>query len=393
MLLLTLLLSGCSPIGSGPIVEFTPIDQNTPLAVTTVYTSGEEGYDTYRIPAIVRATDGSLLAFAEGRVENTRDWGNIDLVLKRSLDNGATWGPLRVVHEDGPNTVGNAAPVVDLATGRVVVVFIHGWGEDSELLINIGSSTGRKTAMLTYSDDHGETWAPARDISGWAMEEDWRWYAPGPGHALRLSRGPHAGRIVVAGNHTAGDWTSDDFMFGEIIYSDDGGATWGIGAVCGSVPGEIHPNEATAVQLTDGRIYINARNHVSDPQASRVFAHSSDGGFTFDNDFSLEPSITSPVVQASVLRYSAVDRGSTRDLLLYSGPAHPSQRREMRVRRSFDEAESWDAGKIIHAGPAAYSDLAITENSLVGVLFEAGDDELYERVDFATFGVLWLDEL
>ena len=57
-----------------------------------VFQSGTDGYHTFRIPAVATAPDGSLIAFAEGRRENRHDpgGGDIDLVLKRSSDRGAT---------------------------------------------------------------------------------------------------------------------------------------------------------------------------------------------------------------------------------------------------------------------------------------------------------------
>ena len=42
-----------------------------------IFTSGENGYDTFRIPALVEAADGTLLAFAEGRLEGRGDAGDI----------------------------------------------------------------------------------------------------------------------------------------------------------------------------------------------------------------------------------------------------------------------------------------------------------------------------
>lgn len=47
---------------------------------STVYRAGEKGYDTYRIPAIVRTRGNVLLAFAEARRNNRSDSGDIDLV-------------------------------------------------------------------------------------------------------------------------------------------------------------------------------------------------------------------------------------------------------------------------------------------------------------------------
>ncbi|MEY4382028.1 MAG: hypothetical protein RJA92_1408, partial [Bacteroidota bacterium] len=58
---------------------------------TTVFESGTEGHKTYRIPAIVQLPNKNLLAFCEGRVHGSGDFGDINIVLKKSTDGGATW--------------------------------------------------------------------------------------------------------------------------------------------------------------------------------------------------------------------------------------------------------------------------------------------------------------
>src|SRR5262245_25307190 len=84
-----------------------------------VFTSGEDGYHTYRIPAVIRAANGTLLAFCEGRKTGGGDSGNIDLLLKRSSDGGRTWSRTGVVWDDADNTCGNPCPVLDESTGRL----------------------------------------------------------------------------------------------------------------------------------------------------------------------------------------------------------------------------------------------------------------------------------
>ena len=66
-------------------------DTKEPLfSQTQVFVQGEDGYHTYRIPALITTQEGTLLAFCEGRADSISDTGNIDVVLKRSFDNGAT---------------------------------------------------------------------------------------------------------------------------------------------------------------------------------------------------------------------------------------------------------------------------------------------------------------
>jgi sialidase-1 len=83
-----------------------------------VYFSETEGYKSFRIPAIVKAKNGELLAFCEGRVNGGGDFGNIKIVLKRSSDNGKTWSPLQIVASNDTLQAGNPAPVVDFTDVR-----------------------------------------------------------------------------------------------------------------------------------------------------------------------------------------------------------------------------------------------------------------------------------
>ncbi len=151
--------------------------------------SQDPGYACYRIPAVVRTLKGTLLAFAEGRVDNCGDAGNVDIVVKRSTDDGRTWGPLRVVNDGGTDTHGNPAPVVDRETGRILLPST--W--------NTGRGGGNcpvpcdRTPHLQYSDDDGLTWSAPRDLSAEIMPPEWdSWYATGPVHGIQLTRGEHA---------------------------------------------------------------------------------------------------------------------------------------------------------------------------------------------------------
>src|ERR1700704_5928079 len=102
------------------------------ISKVTVFKAGQDGYHTYRIPVIVLAKNGDLLAFAEGRKNSAGDHGNIDIVLKRSRDEGKTWGPLQLVQDEDADPrakvwIGNPTPIVDLADpkhpGRIWLVF------------------------------------------------------------------------------------------------------------------------------------------------------------------------------------------------------------------------------------------------------------------------------
>lgn len=350
------------------------------LTKATVFEAGQDGYQTYRIPAIVQAQNGDLLAFAEGRKNGTGDHGDIDIVLKRSSDGGQTWGPLQLVQDesDDPTAkvwIGNPVPVVDMKDaahpGRIWLAFTR----------------SNERLFVTSSDDNGATWSDRRDVTSTAGNSAWGWYAAGPVHGIQLVRGPHAGRLIIPCDHqilAAKNWGA------HLVYSDDHGATWKLGAADTHPAADpIHPNECVAVELVDGRIYVNAREHQGSDPATRAVAYSSDGGLTFDAPFAAEPNIISPVVQNSLARFVATDQGDDHSILIYCGPGHATERRDLTILVSYDEGKTWTRKTVIHPGPAAYSDLVKLSSHEIGALYEAGQP-LYQEIIFATFG---LDDL
>jgi len=96
-----------------------PVDQ------IDVFVSSQDGYHTYRIPAVIKAGNGHVLAFAEGRKVAGGDAGDIDLLLKRSSDGGRTWGPAQIIWDDATNTCGNPCPVLDESTGTLWLLLTH----------------------------------------------------------------------------------------------------------------------------------------------------------------------------------------------------------------------------------------------------------------------------
>ena len=97
-----------------------------------VFKSGNDGYNCFRIPTIIKAKNGTILAFAEGRKKSCSDTGDVDLVYKKSYDNGITWSSLKVIWDDGNNTCGNPSPVVDIKSGRISLLSTWNRGEDKE---------------------------------------------------------------------------------------------------------------------------------------------------------------------------------------------------------------------------------------------------------------------
>jgi hypothetical protein len=78
-----------------------------------LFVSGREGYHSYRIPALVRSDKGTILAFCEGRKNSRSDSGDIDIALRRSLDNGQTWGAGKILHA-GPSAYSDLCIASDM---------------------------------------------------------------------------------------------------------------------------------------------------------------------------------------------------------------------------------------------------------------------------------------
>ncbi|MEU6271619.1 sialidase family protein [Streptomyces populi] len=356
-------------------------------ASSVPYTAGEDGYDTYRIPATVMTGAGTLLAFAEGRHSGAGDTGNIDVVLRRSSDGGCTWGPLAVVASGDGDTRGNPAPVVDPKSGRIVLLTSYNSGAVTEAQIMRGEVTAgqsRRVFVQTSRDDGRHFTAP-RDITDQVKPPDWRWYATGPGHAIALRHGPHAGRLVVPANHSAAppagssDTGQEARYYGaHALCSDDGGRTWRIGFVDDSYDGTDNANESSVAELPDGRLYFSSRDQNGTSTGNRLDSYSSDGAETLDRPFAVQPSLNDvPVVQGSVLQLTG--RSAP---LLFSGPSVPTVRRSMAVWRSTTAGADFTKAVTLSTRRAAYSDLVQLGPSRVGVLYETGDAGPYETIAF-----------
>lgn len=347
------------------------------LTQQPVFTAGEGGYDTYRIPALAVTNSGTVLAFCEGRKAGRSDTGDIDLVLKRSTDEGRTWSELQVVWDDAGNTCGNPSPVVDRTTGTIWLLLTWNDGRDREPKIIDQTSLDTRRVFVTHSTDDGQTWAAPKEITTDTKQPNWTWYATGPGAGIQIERGPNAGRMVVPCDHIEAD---TKHYYSHVIYSDDHGATWQLG---GSTP-EHQVNECEVVELEDGRLLLNMRNYDSSKHL-RQRAYSADGGITWTHQ-GFDTALVEPRCQASIRRY-AWSSGETPGVILFSNPASPDKRVNMTVRASLDDGDTWPRSLTLHEGPSAYSDLAVMPSGNAACLYERGAEHPYETITFARFPV------
>ncbi|HEX5105656.1 MAG TPA: sialidase family protein [Pirellulaceae bacterium] len=331
----------------------TPAEE---LIQTDVFTSGSEGYHTYRIPALVVTKKGTLLAMCEGRKTGRGDHGDLDLIQKRSTDGGQTWGKLERIHEEGGDakiTIGNPCPVVDQETGVIWLPFTR----DNDKV------------FVTSSSDDGQTWTAPREITADVKSPDWNWYATGPGNGIQLVHGKHKGRLVIPCDHRVQGASNEWNHAGRshVIFSDDHGQTWKLG---GST--DFAMNECAVVELPGATLMLNSRSYRG--KSRRGVSLSKDGGQTWEATTD-DPALFEPVCQASLIRYSP-------DVLLFSNPADAKGRHHLTVRASNDQGKTWPRSRMICEGSSAYSSLAALPGGGIGLLYERDN---YQHLTFVRF--------
>lgn len=347
------------------------------LGKTNVFASGTDGYHTYRIPSLLVTKQGTLLAFAEGRKTSVSDTGDIDLLVKHSTDQGATWSAAQTVWDDGANVCGNPCPVVDRETGTIWLLMTWNRGDDPEPKIVAQTSQDTRRVFVASSTDEGATWSKPREITAEVKAANWTWYATGPGAGIQMQQGPHAGRMVIPCDHME---AGSKRYFSHVIYSDDHGASWKLG---GTTP-EDQVNECEVAEIRGGRLLLNMRNY-DKSQRQRQQAVSEDGGLTWSGQRHV-PELIEPVCQAS-LRYAGDEASG---ILLFSNPASSVKRCKLTIRASFDDGETWPRARLLEPGPSAYSCLAVLPDGSIGILYETGAKSAYENLVFARFGRDWI---
>lgn len=361
-----------------PTIAKTPAPERLQ---TSIYNWGDAGIPVITIPAIVTLNDGTILAFAEARADR-QDKFAYGMMMRRSTDGGVTWSAPKMIHNVPPRTgvlMAQATPVVDRITGDVILLMSSG------TIDPVSEQAEYSEVLMSKTTDGGLTWSPVQNITsqvkvtaennpgppGLWPDDPWGWIIVGAGHGIQLEHGPHAGRLVVGGDHRI---TADNTgpSWSHVIYSDDHGATWHLGGgLVGDPNGDPHPNdrsnEATLVELSDGSIYMSSRVNISSVH-SRGASVSHDGGITF-SEMVLEDDLQSYQVHGSLLRLND-------DVLLFSSPRSVDSkdeiRHEMTIWLSYDDGETWTKRKTIFFGYVAYSDMTVVGPDTILLMFNRG---------------------
>ncbi|OLF14314.1 hypothetical protein BLA60_04045 [Actinophytocola xinjiangensis] len=421
-------VAALTPVQGAYAVADTPTADPFSDTTTVLFSSPNVPSGCYRIPAIVRAVDGSLLAFAEHRFHTCADKSNIETVVRR-LPAGATrWqAPRTVVRGEpgaaqAPATRGNPGPVVyrklpgaptsGAPHGRIVMLGTHNPVDPRTPGQNHRNAP--RTPYVVHSDDNGVTWSQPTTLSH-LDDPAWGHYATGPVHAIQLTRGAHAGRIIAGINY--GHGTANGAM---LIHSDDGGDTWHRGArVEYPAASQLVPQEHSPVELANGDVMVWTRQNWSggtqeeeaDPQVRphRAIAISKDGGATYHRDYTLLRGFEAPPIQSSALRLRATDEGDGYNRILTMAPSvNVEPRIRPTIRSSFDEGLSWqsvdtpldstDEGNQVYgtndrtvsvadcACWGGYSDMVELPGGAVGLLYERGTTDYRSEIAFTRLG-------
>jgi sialidase-1 len=346
--------------------------QEAPLKATEVFVPGDGHYPHYRIPSLVTTNAGTLLAFCEGRQGG--DHSKNDMVLKRSADDGKTWGPLQVLDDRGGDCLNNPQSVVLRESGRVLLMYNMYPEGHHEREVVPGYEGKYCHTFLMHSDDDGLTWTKPREISR-QVKRPTRVtsVASGPGIGIQLTRGKHQGRIIMPFNQGPfGDWMV------YAAYSDDEGETWRFGETAPHPP-KGRGNEVQMVELSDGQLLLNSRGQ--DANRLRLRAHSRDGSLTWsalEND----PQLPEPQCMGSIIRHSWPEDGRSR--ILFSGPGHKEGRSKGRIYLSYDEGKTWPISRQLVPDEFSYSCLTVLPDKSIGCLYEgAGGIIRFARVELA----------
>ena len=335
-----------------------------------IYNQGTDGFELYRIPAIVKSKSNTLLAFAEARkARSNGDSGDIDLVVKRSSDNGKTWSKQITIWNDGQNTCGNPVPIVD-DRGRIHLLMTWNFQTDKWGAITNGTGKDSRRPYYTYSDDDGITWAQPVEITSSVKKEKWDWYATGPCHGIQIQKGIHKGRLVAPNYFTtreSGKVTS----YSHIIYSDDYGKTW--------KPGEPTPvggvGECSVAEIGEGTLMLNMR---ADEGFYRKSCTSIDGGLTW----------SSP--QISIDQIDCKCQGSILSIggaVFLSNAASATERINMTIKKSTDNGKNWKGQYTVYEGNSGYSDIVELSDSQIAIIYEGGEKRYTDGLAFKVVSI------
>ena len=361
MLLVALVAVACGDDGHKAPAADEPFCDSVCL-----YRPGDYGSANWRIPALLCLDDGSLLAVNDKRKYNEADLPeDIDIVYCRSTDMGKTWSEPQTLIAGQGRGQGYGDPALVQCAGGDVLCFFAGHN-------GYFQSTPAKPICIYMcrSTDRGLNWGDTVNLTSvaWTAESSYRAAFVASGNGLRLRRGAHAGRILVAAAMLrVSEQVSDNY----VLYSDDEGHSWQRSAMAYS-----GGDEAKLMELADGRVLISVRR-----SGARGYNTSADGGATWGTQGTW-PEMTTNACNGDMLRLDDTT-------LLHSIP-NSMQRRDVSIFTSNDEGLSWHSPVLMCAGPSVYSSLTMLPDGSIGLYVEKNPEGACE-LWYYRFNRAWLE--
>ncbi len=325
-----------------------------------LWRAGDNGIASYRIPAIVTAPNGDLVAACDARMRNAGDLDRakeINISIRRSTDGGKTWTDPVYSYEwpwtDEEHWAGSDPSMIVDTKVKKIFLFYNVWESKKQW--------GIYKFYVQESSDNGKTWSKPRDISEDIAFPEW------PFGKLR-----NKGGFIFISSGT-GIQTKDGTLLHTLVHVGDGNALFGstdhgktwkpIGT-----PAK-NGDECKVVELNNGSWMINSRWK----GGGRQIHVSKDKGNTWESYY--DTNLQDPQCNAQIMRVGKV--------LLFSN-CKAGNRSNLHLRASKDDGKTWTDGILVHQGGAAYSDITILKDKkTVGILYENGGNSVNSIV-FAT---------
>jgi len=339
---------------------------------------------------------GTLIIYCEARKNTRGDWGTIDLMLRRSTDGGKTWEPARKIAAPPGDVKKNPVALAQNLAGKNEITLNNPVAiADRDGTVHFLYCVEYARCFYLRSRDKGATWSEPREITGtfeaFREEYSWKVLATGPGHGIQMQ----SGRLIVpvwlstgTGGHAHRPSVNS------VIFSDDHGQTWKRGAIVSGESRPKNPSETVAVELAGGGVMLNFR-HESFGKG-RAVAVSQDGAHSW-SPVRFDQNLPEPICMGSMARLSQRP-GSDRNRLLFCNPNNPidRRRRNVTVKLSYDEGQSWPMGRSIEPGVSGYSDLAAGPGGAIYCFYErssASESHFNPAaLCLARFNLEWLTE-
>ena len=341
------------------------------LANTLLFTPGDAGSVSYRIPALITAADGSLVTVTDKRWNGAGDLAaKIDPVVRRSTDNGKTWSNPLVIANFGASTgAGDAAIVMDKTNGNLICILAANKG------FFASTNADPIRILIVRSTDNGVTWGTPVDITSqiYGPNPNWKgiFIAAGRAHQLRDGK-------IVAALTVREDVSGSEKINNYMMSSVDSGVTW----TASTGRAELDGDEAKIVELNNGNLMMSIRN-----SGTRRFNISTDKGATWGTAYN-QAAITDPNCNGDFIRYTSTVDGYDKNRLLHSVP-FAGNRSNVTVLLSTDEGVTWPTKKTIFSGASAYSSLTVLPDGTLGMYYENGESSTYQMY-FVRFSLNWL---